>query len=131
MKGRSLVINVVLFSAELALATQQQIHGVQQIATTGGKPKVMDIQQQQSQQGKPNVGGQRPLSILPSSLQAVQAANIRAASSVSTQTVQGVQATVQAQVTILISARNYEVKISLHTTEKISTQFCSNVNYCI
>ncbi|EFN76859.1 Polyhomeotic-like protein 2 [Harpegnathos saltator] len=83
--------------AHNALATQQQIHGVQQIAATGGKPKVMDIQQQQSQQGKPNVGGQRPLSILPSSLQAVQAANIRAASSVSTQTVHGVQTTVQAQ----------------------------------
>lgn len=53
----------------------------------------MDIQQQQSQQSKPNTSGQRPLSILPSSLQAVQAANIRAASSVSTQTVHGVQAT--------------------------------------
>lgn len=61
----------------------------------------MEIQQQQSQQGKPNTTIQRPLSILPSSL-AVQAANIRAASSVSTQTVYGVQATVQAQVTILI-----------------------------
>jgi len=56
----------------------------------------MEIQQQQGQQSKPNTGGQRPLSILPSSLQAVQAANIRAASSVSTQTVHGVQATVQA-----------------------------------
>lgn len=72
---------------------------MQQIAATSGKPKVMDIQQQQSQQNKQNVTTQRPLSILPSSLQ-VQAANIRAASSVSTQTVHGVQATVQAQVTI-------------------------------
>ncbi|XP_072753004.1 uncharacterized protein [Anoplolepis gracilipes] len=81
-----------------ALATQQQIQGVQQITAASGKPaKVMDIQQQQSQQGKPSTGGQRPLSILPSSLQAVQAANIRAASSVSTQTVHGVQATVQVQ----------------------------------
>lgn len=61
----------------------------------------MDIQQQQQQQGKQSTGGQRPLSILPSSLQAVQAANIRAASSVSTQTVHGVQATVYAQVTIV------------------------------
>ncbi|XP_029667471.1 polyhomeotic-like protein 2 isoform X1 [Formica exsecta] len=81
-----------------ALATQQQIQGVQQITAASGKPtKVMDIQQQQSQQGKQSAGGQRPLSILPSSLQAVQAANIRAASSVSTQTVHGVQATVQVQ----------------------------------
>ena len=79
--------------AHNALATQQQIQGVQQIAAAGGKPKVMDIQQQQQQQGKQSTGGQRPLSILPSSLQAVQAANIRAASSVSTQTVHGVQAT--------------------------------------
>ncbi|XP_032683181.1 polyhomeotic-like protein 2 isoform X2 [Odontomachus brunneus] len=78
--------------AHNALATQQQIHGVQQIAAASGKPKVMDIQQQQSQQTKPGVTAQRPLSILPSSLQ-VQAANIRAASSVSTQTVHGVQAT--------------------------------------
>lgn len=61
----------------------------------------MDMQQQQQQQGKQNTGGQRPLSILPSSLQAVQAANIRAASSVSTQTVHGVQATVHIQVTIV------------------------------
>lgn len=91
----------------LALATQQQIQGVQQITTASGKPtKVMDIQQQQSQQGKQSAGGQRPLSILPSSLQAVQAANIRAASSVSTQTVHGVQATVQVQVTILTLAHN-------------------------
>ncbi|KAF3429147.1 LOW QUALITY PROTEIN: hypothetical protein E2986_05179 [Frieseomelitta varia] len=83
-----------------ALATQQQIQGVQQIAAASGKPKVMDIQQQQ-QQGKQSTGGQRPLSILPSSLQAVQAANIRAASSVSTQTVHGVQTMVHAQVTII------------------------------
>jgi len=90
---------------ELALATQQQIQGVQQITAASGKPtKVMDIQQQQSQQGKPNTGAQRPLSILPSSLQTVQSANIRAASSVSTQT--GVQATVQIQVTILTLAHN-------------------------
>lgn len=63
----------------------------------------MDIQQQQ-QQGKQSTGGQRPLSILPSSLQAVQAvqaANIRAASSVSTQTVHGVQTMVHVQVTII------------------------------
>ncbi|PBC33398.1 transcription factor SPT20 homolog isoform X3 [Apis cerana] len=79
--------------AHNALATQQQIQGVQQIAAASGKPKVMDIQQQQQQQGKQSTGGQRPLSILPSSLQAVQAANIRAASSVSTQTVHGVQTT--------------------------------------
>lgn len=83
-----------------ALATQQQIQGVQQIAAASGKPKVMDIQQQQQQQGKQSTGGQRPLSILPSSLHAVQAANIRAASSVSTQTVHGVQATVHVQVTM-------------------------------
>lgn len=75
------------------MATQQQIQGVQQIATSGGKTRVMDIQQQ-TQQGKQNSGGQRPLSILPSSLQSVQAANIRPASSVSTQTVHGVQTTV-------------------------------------
>lgn len=56
----------------------------------------MDMQQQQ--QAKQGVGGQRPLSILPSSLQGVQGANIRPASSVSTQTVHGVQATVHAQV---------------------------------
>lgn len=88
------------YSVGLALATQQQIQGVQQITATSGKPaKVMDIQQQQSQQNKPNASIQRPLSILPSSL-AVQAANVRAASSVSTQTVYGVQATVQTQVTI-------------------------------
>lgn len=85
----------------LALATQQQIQGVQQIAAASGKPKVMDIQQQQQQQGKQSTGGQRPLSILPSSSLAVQAANIRAASSVSTQTVHGVQATVHVQVTII------------------------------
>lgn len=85
-----------------ALATQQQIQGVQQIAAASGKPKVMDIQQQQ-QQSKQSSGGQRPLSILPSSLQAVQAANIRAASSVSTQTVHGVQTTVHVQVTIINS----------------------------
>lgn len=90
----------------LALATQQQIQGVQQITAASGKPtKVMDIQQQQSQQGKPSTGGQRPLSILPS-LQGVQAANIRAASSVSTQTVHGVQATVQVQVSILTLAHS-------------------------
>ncbi|XP_043257079.1 polyhomeotic-proximal chromatin protein-like isoform X3 [Colletes gigas] len=83
--------------AHNALATQQQIQGVQQIAAASAKPKVMDMQQQQQQQGKQSTGGQRPLSILPSSLQAVQAANIRAASSVSTQTVHGVQATVYAQ----------------------------------
>lgn len=59
----------------------------------------MDIQQQQ--QGKQSTSGQRPLSILPSSLQAVQAANIRAASSVSTQTVHGVQTMVHVQVTII------------------------------
>lgn len=63
----------------------------------------MDIQQQQQQQSKQSSGGQRPLSILPSSLQAVQAANIRAASSVSTQTVHGVQTTVHVQVTIINS----------------------------
>lgn len=106
--------------AELALATQQQIQGVQQITAASGKPtKVMDIQQQQSQQGKPNTGAQRPLSILPSSLQTVQAANIRAASSVSTQT--GVQTTVQVQVTISTLAHNnrhdyfecYEIVYSL------------------
>lgn len=91
----------------LALTTQQQIQGVQQITAASGKPtKVMDIQQQQSQQGKPNTGVQRPLSILPSSLHAVQAANIRAASSVSTQTVHGVQTTVQVQVTILTLANS-------------------------
>lgn len=94
--------NLICYFVELALATQQQIQGVQQITATGGKPtKVMDIQQQQSQQGKPNTSIQRPLSILPSSL--VQAANVRAASSVSTQTVYGVQATVQTQVIILTS----------------------------
>lgn len=93
------------YSAKVALATQQQIQGVQQIATTSGKPtKVMDIQQQQSQQNKSGVSGQRPLNILPSSL---QAANIRAASSVSTQTVHGVQATVQAQVTIILTRDNH------------------------
>ena len=80
-----------------ALAAQQQIQGVQQI-TAAGKPRVMDMQQQQQQQAKQGVGGQRPLSILPSSLQGVQGANIRPASSVSTQTVHGVQATVHAQV---------------------------------
>lgn len=96
-------LQIILCLLKVALATQQQIQGVQQIATTSGKPtKVMDIQQQQPQQNKTSVGGQRPLNILPSSL---QAANIRAASSVSTQTVHGVQATVQAQVTILISTR--------------------------
>lgn len=84
------------FLIYLALATQQQLQGVQQIATAGGKPRIMDIQQQQA--GKQTVGGQRPLSILPSSLQGVQAANIRPASSVSTQTVHGVQSTVHAQV---------------------------------
>lgn len=92
----------IYYFVGLALATQQQIQGVQQITAASGKPKVMDIQQQQSQQGKQGATGQRPLSILPSSFQAMQAANIRAASSVSTQTVHGVQATVQAQVTILI-----------------------------
>lgn len=92
----------------LALATQQQIQGVQQIAAASGKPKVMDIQQQQQQQGKQSTGGQRPLSILPSSLQAVQAANIRAASSVSTQTVHGVQTTVHVQVTII--EKNQQLK---------------------
>ena len=80
-----------LFSA---LATQQQIQGMQQIANAGGKPRVIDIQQQQQQQGKQSSVGQRPLSILPSSLQGVQGANIRPASSVSTQTVHGVQTTV-------------------------------------
>lgn len=88
-----------------ALATQQQIQGVQQITTTSGKPKVMDIQQQPSQQGKPSTGGQRPLNILPSLHAVQQAANIRAASNVSTQTVNA-QTTVQAQVTILTLARN-------------------------
>jgi len=73
---------------------------VQQITASGKPAKVMEIQQQQSQQGKSNTSIQRPLSILPSL--AVQAANVRAASSVSTQTVYGVQATVQTQVTILI-----------------------------
>lgn len=86
------------------MATQQQIQGVQQITAASGKPKVMDIQQQQQQQGKQSASGQRPLSILPSSLQAVQAANIRAASSVSTQTVHGVQATVRIQVIIIKSS---------------------------
>lgn len=80
----------------VALAAQQQIQSVQQIAT-GGKPRVMNIQQQQ-QTNKQGVVSQRPLSILPSSLQGVQAANIRPASSVSTQTNHGVQATVHAQV---------------------------------
>ncbi|XP_015124708.1 polyhomeotic-like protein 1 isoform X2 [Diachasma alloeum] len=80
-----------------ALATQQQIQGVQQIAAAGTKPRVMDIQQQPQQTGKQSGASQRPLSILPSSLQSVQSANIRPASSVSTQTVHGVQATVQAQ----------------------------------
>lgn len=75
------------------MATQQQIQNVQQIAA--GKPRVMDIQQQQQSQGKQTGSGQRPLSILPSSLQGVQGANIRPASSVSTQTVHGVQTTVQ------------------------------------
>ncbi|XP_034947766.1 polyhomeotic-proximal chromatin protein-like isoform X3 [Chelonus insularis] len=73
-------------------ASQQQIQGVQQIAAAGGKPRVMDIQQQQQSQGKQGGSGQRPLSILPS-LQGVQGANIRPASSVSTQTVHGVQTT--------------------------------------
>lgn len=81
-----------------ALAAQQQIQSVQQIAAAGGKPRVMEMQQQQQQQAKQGVGGQRPLSILPSSLQGVQGANIRPASSVSTQTVHGVQATVHSQV---------------------------------
>ncbi|XP_018407327.1 PREDICTED: polyhomeotic-like protein 2 isoform X1 [Cyphomyrmex costatus] len=76
--------------AHNALAAQQQIQSVQQIAA-GAKPKVVEIQQP-SQQGKPATTIQRPLSILPSSL-AMQAANIRAASSVSTQTVYGVQTT--------------------------------------
>ncbi|EZA51225.1 hypothetical protein DMN91_012652 [Ooceraea biroi] len=79
--------------AHNALTTQQQIQGVQQIAAASGKTaKVMDIQQQQGQPSKPNTSGQRPLSILPSSMQAVQTANMRAASSVSTQTVHGIQA---------------------------------------
>lgn len=72
---------------------------MQQITTASGKPRVMEIQQQPQQQGKPSSSGQRPLSILPSSLQGLQAANIRPASSVSTQTVHGVQTTVT---TILI-----------------------------
>ncbi|XP_011313953.1 polyhomeotic-like protein 1 isoform X1 [Fopius arisanus] len=80
-----------------ALATQQQIQGVQQIAAAGTKPRVMDIQQQSQQSGKQSGTSQRPLSILPSSLQGVQGANIRPASSVSTQTVHGVQSTVQTQ----------------------------------
>lgn len=103
MKFKKIFVN---YFVGLAIATQQQIQGVQQITATSGKPaKVMDIQQQQSQQSKPNTSIQRPLSILPSSL-AVQAANVRAASSVSTQTVYGVQATVQTQVTILTSIYN-------------------------
>lgn len=73
---------------------------MQQIAAAGGKPRVMDIQQQNQQQGKQSGGGQRPLSILPSSLQGVQGANIRPASSVSTQTVHGVQTTVHTQITV-------------------------------
>ncbi|XP_063986929.1 polyhomeotic-like protein 1 isoform X2 [Diachasmimorpha longicaudata] len=80
-----------------ALATQQQIQGVQQIAAAGTKSRVMDIQQQTQQTGKQSGTSQRPLSILPSSLQGVQGANIRPASSVSTQTVHGVQGTVQTQ----------------------------------
>ncbi|CAG5081730.1 Similar to ph-p: Polyhomeotic-proximal chromatin protein (Drosophila melanogaster) [Cotesia congregata] len=83
--------------AHNAIATQQQLQGVQQIAAASGKPRVMDIQQQSQQAGKQGGSGQRPLSILPSSLQGVQGANIRPASSVSTQTVHGVQTTVQTQ----------------------------------
>ncbi|CAD6213217.1 GSCOCG00003970001-RA-CDS, partial [Cotesia congregata] len=88
--------------AHNAIATQQQLQGVQQIAAASGKPRVMDIQQQSQQAGKQGGSGQRPLSILPSSLQGVQGANIRPASSVSTQTVHGVQTTVQTQISLSI-----------------------------
>lgn len=126
------------YSVGVALATQQQIQGVQQITATSGKPaKVMDIQQQQSQQNKPNASIQRPLSILPSSL-AVQAANVRAASSVSTQTVYGVQATVQTQVNI--STFNFYLESMIHkilfynkkiTRSKSKNYFFKCYNRCL
>lgn len=95
------------FMNSTAIAAQQQIQSVPQIATSGGKPRVVNIQQQPS--NKQGVVGQRPLSILPSSLQGIQAANIRPASSVSTQTNHSVQTAVHTQVNSILFFKGNEL----------------------